>query len=75
VLAGDTDVENTLIVVELVSGPARGNLTLDTGGSFRYDPASNGRTRDSFSVLQSISLPVFVTVARGSTASKGRKAL
>ena len=74
VLAGGSDVENTTIVVELVSGPAKSNLTLDADGAFRCDPASIGRTRNSFSVLQSISLPVLVTAARGSTASKGRKA-
>jgi hypothetical protein len=51
-LAGDADVENTTIVVELGSGPAKGNLTLDADGAYRYDPASNGGTRESFSVLQ-----------------------
>jgi VCBS repeat-containing protein len=52
VLAGDADAEYTTLVVEMDSGPAKGNLTLDADGSFRYVPASNGRTRDSFSVHQ-----------------------
>lgn len=73
-LVGDADVEGATLEAELVSGTAKGNLALDADGSFRYDPASKGRTRDSFSVHQAISPPVFVTAARGSAASKGRKA-
>ena len=39
VLNGDTDPESTPLVADPVSGPSRGNLTLNPDGSFSYAPA------------------------------------
>ena len=41
VLVGDTDTEQDSLTATLVSGPATGNLTLNTDGSFDYTPAAN----------------------------------
>ena len=48
VLANDVDVDGNALTVVLVSGPAKGALTLNANGSFAYTPASNVSAADSF---------------------------
>ncbi|MGE5376114.1 MAG: Ig-like domain-containing protein [Bacteroidota bacterium] len=48
VLANDTDVDSSSLIAVLVSGPAHGNVTLNSNGSFSYTPASNYNGSDSF---------------------------
>ncbi|HEY6169749.1 MAG TPA: Ig-like domain-containing protein, partial [Verrucomicrobiae bacterium] len=48
VLANDSDVDNDPLTAVLVTGPARGALTLNTNGSFTYLPAMNFHGADSF---------------------------
>jgi hypothetical protein len=48
VLANDSDPEGNAITAALVSGPARGTLTLNADGSFIYTPASGFTGSDSF---------------------------
>jgi VCBS repeat-containing protein len=48
VLANDTDAEGNLLNAALVAGPANGNLTLSTDGSFIYTPAADFSGADSF---------------------------
>ena len=47
-LANDCDAENDLLVAELVSGPAHGELQMLKDGSFRYTPSANFNGADSF---------------------------
>ncbi len=48
VLANDTDVEGDALSAILETGPARGQLTLNSDGSFEYLPEANFRGMDSF---------------------------
>lgn len=48
VLANDSDPDVQALSAVLVSGPAHGQLTLDAGGSFIYQPANNYVGSDSF---------------------------
>ncbi len=53
VLNNDTDPENSAIVATLVDGPQNGALTLNTDGSFNYQPAGNFVGTDTFTYLAS----------------------
>jgi VCBS repeat-containing protein len=48
--ANDSDVDTLLadVVVELVTGPTKGNLTLNADGSFEYTPNANANGLDTF---------------------------
>ena len=48
VLSNDTDVDNVSLSATLVSGPSHGSLTLNTNGSFTYNPALDYTGPDSF---------------------------
>jgi hypothetical protein len=48
VLANDVDVDGSSLTALLVSGPARGALTLNGNGSFTYTPNANFTGFDSF---------------------------
>lgn len=48
VLTNDSDVEGSALSVALVSGPTRGTLTLNSNGSFSYQPNANANGIDSF---------------------------
>ncbi len=48
VLANDTDPEGDPLTAELISSPSHGNLTLQSGGGFIYDPDPNFFGTDSF---------------------------
>jgi uncharacterized repeat protein (TIGR01451 family) len=48
VLANDTDPDNDLLSALLVAGPSHGSLTLNSDGSFTYQPAANCSGPDSF---------------------------
>ncbi len=49
VLANDTDVEADTLTALLISGPANGSLTLQSDGSFVYEPVIGFNGADSFS--------------------------
>jgi VCBS repeat-containing protein len=48
VLAGDADVDTDALTAILVSGPARGTLTLSANGAFVYTPTANLNGADAF---------------------------
>jgi VCBS repeat-containing protein len=48
VLANDSDVDDDLLTVALVNGPANGTLVLNAQGAFTYTPAANFNGSDSF---------------------------
>ncbi len=48
VLANDTDVEGSSFTAAVVTGPAKGQLTFATDGSFTYRPNLNFVGRDTF---------------------------
>ncbi len=47
-LGNDTDADGDPLTAALVTGPANGTLTLNSDGSFSYDPALNFNGTDSF---------------------------
>ena len=49
VLANDTDVEADTLTALLISGPANGSLTLQSDGSFVYEPEIGFKGTESFS--------------------------
>jgi hypothetical protein len=49
VLANDTDPDGLPLSAELVSGPANGQLTLESNGSFRFTPDADWNGVDGFS--------------------------
>jgi VCBS repeat-containing protein len=67
-LANDNDVDGYPITALLLTGPARGILTLNVDGSFRYTPAANFVGSDSFvyaasdEITQSASATVSFTI-------------
>ena len=48
VLGNDTDIENNPLTAILNVGPIHGELTLNTDGSFVYNPDTNYTGTDSF---------------------------
>ena len=48
VLANDTDADGDPLTAQLLTGPARGSLTLRADGTFLYTPAANYNGPDSF---------------------------
>jgi len=68
VLANDTDYPGTTLTAELVSGPAKGTLTLNANGSFVYIPEANFHGTDTFTYtandgdLSSTAATVTITV-------------
>ena len=48
VLKNDTDSQSLKLEAELVKGPARGTLVLNSDGSFKYTPEANFSGSDSF---------------------------
>ncbi len=48
VLTGDTDADRNPLTAELVTPAGHGTLTLNSDGSFTYQPASNFSGQDSF---------------------------
>ncbi|KAA0077324.1 tandem-95 repeat protein, partial [Mycolicibacterium sp. P9-64] len=48
VLTNDTDVDSGTLTAVLGTGPAHGNLTLNSDGSFTYTPQTNYNGADSF---------------------------
>ena len=48
VLSNDTDPQGKALTAQLVSGPDKGTLTLNTDGSFTYTPVANYVGSDSF---------------------------
>lgn len=53
VLSNDSDPENSAIVATLVEGPQGGTLTLNTDGSFNYQPTGSFVGTDTFTYLAS----------------------
>jgi|GEM_PF-5313009 len=51
VLANDSDADGDSLTATLVSGPANGNLTLNSDGSFTYTPNANFDDSDSFTYI------------------------
>ncbi|MBN8281906.1 cadherin domain-containing protein [Zoogloea sp.] len=49
ILANDTDPDGLPLSAELVSGPANGQLTLESNGSFRFTPNADWNGVDGFS--------------------------
>src|SRR5207249_3383958 len=47
-VGNDSDIDSPTITAILVSGPARGTLSLNANGSFTYTPAANYNGPDSF---------------------------
>jgi len=76
VLKNDTDADGDPLSAALVSGPARGSLSLNADGSFTYNPARNFtgtvsfsyRTRDDDGATGTAT----VTISVGATAQKGK---
>lgn len=65
VLLNDVDVEGDPISAHLVSGPASGNVVLNPGGGFTYDPVPDFAGTDSFTYTANdiqASEPVTVTL-------------
>jgi VCBS repeat-containing protein len=68
VLANDSDRENNPLTTVVVSGPAKGTLTLNPNGSFSYTPNANANGSDSFTyrasdgTLQSSPATVSITI-------------
>ncbi|MFN7572238.1 MAG: tandem-95 repeat protein, partial [Betaproteobacteria bacterium] len=48
VLGNDSDVDGDMLTASVVSGPAKGSLTLDPNGSFSYTPNANANGADRF---------------------------
>jgi VCBS repeat-containing protein len=48
ILINDSDVENDRLTAKLVTGPAHGNLTLNTDGTFTYVPNENFTGQEVF---------------------------
>jgi VCBS repeat-containing protein len=48
ILKNDYDVENDQLTAKLVTGPAHGNMTLNTDGTFTYAPNENFTGKDVF---------------------------
>ena len=47
-LVNDSDIDSVNLTAVLLAGPAHGTLTIDTNGSFSYQPAANYSGTDSF---------------------------
>jgi len=68
VLKNDYDVDNDLLEASLLTGPANGSLTLNSNGSFSYQPNLNYHGSDSFtyetvdSMGEKSMATVFITV-------------
>ncbi|MFA4835480.1 MAG: Ig-like domain-containing protein, partial [Dehalococcoidia bacterium] len=48
VLGNDSDVEGNPLTASVVTGPAKGSVTLNSNGSFTYTPNANANGADSF---------------------------
>jgi VCBS repeat-containing protein len=66
VLANDSDPEQNALQASLVTGPANGQLRLNSDGSFVYTPAATFHGQDSFTYQASdgelVSTPATVTI-------------
>ncbi|MEX2560843.1 MAG: DUF4214 domain-containing protein, partial [Pirellulales bacterium] len=51
VLANDTDADGDDLTAQLVSGPTRGDLTLNANGSFTYAPGASFQGIDTFTYV------------------------
>ena len=67
VLGNDADIDGGTLVAQLVSGPTRGSLTLNTDGSLTYTPTAGYSGTDAFSYRASDGLTTSLPVTVGLT--------